>query len=169
MSAHPNAAHTFLNPACAIYSGAFPCAPGDTACETAYKASGCGRRKRNAQFPAHVSPLTPQISAHPNPAHTSLTLPGQSAHPNAAHTFSNPACARFSGAFPCALGDTDCQAAYKASGCGRKKRAALNLAFPGQAHPGWAHPGHAHPGQAFPGFAHPGEAYPGPAFPGNAY
>ena len=184
VSAHPNAAHSFLNPDCAIFSGAFPCAPGDSACETAYKASGCGRRKRDVQYPAHVSPLAPGVSAHPNPAHTSLILPGQSAHPNAAHTFSNPACAKFSGAFPCALGDAACQAEYKASGCGRKKRATLDLAYPGQAHPGQAYPGLAHPGQAhsgqaypglahpgqaFPGFAHPGQAHPGPAFSGNAY
>merc|ERR1740131_309367 len=126
ISAHPNAANTFLNPDCSIFSSAHPCAPGHTACELAYKQSGCGRRKRAAfpQFPgpAHVSPLAPQFSAHPNAAHTSLAKTTVSAHPNAAHTFVNPDCSRFSGAFPCAPGDSACETAYKASGCGRKKR-----------------------------------------------
>merc|ERR1719244_2557918 len=72
VSAHPNAANTFLNTACARYSSAHPCAPGDTACETAYKASGCGRKKRSAQFAANVSPSAPPFAAHPNAAHTSL-------------------------------------------------------------------------------------------------
>merc|ERR1711994_157044 len=73
--------------------------------------------------PAHVSPLAPSISAHPNPAHTPL----------------NTACLKFSGAFPCAPGDSACEAEYKASGCGRRKRQA-EFAFPGAAYPGQAHP-----------------------------
>merc|ERR1712243_293850 len=97
---------------------------------------------------AHVSPLAPHLSAHPNAAHTSPLLPAQSAHPNPAHTaYARPDCARFQGAYPCAPGDVACEAAYKTSGCGRKKRSAQQ-AFPGNAHPGAAHPGLAHVGFA---------------------
>merc|ERR1712198_268983 len=108
--------------------------------------------------PAHVSPLAPSISAHPNAAHTPL----------------NSACLKFSGAFPCAPGDSACEAEYKASGCGRRKRQA-EFAFPGAAYPGQAHPeafthaGAAHAGQAFAGPAHTGQAHAGAAHPGNAH
>merc|ERR1712168_492324 len=96
---------------------------------------------------AHVSPLAPHLSAHPNPAHTFIGAPQISAHPNPVHTSLNYACLKFSGAFPCAPGDSACEAEYKVSGCGRKKRQA-EQAFPGAAHPGAAHPGAAHPGFA---------------------
>merc|ERR1719516_982557 len=75
-------------------------------------------------LPAHVSAQAPSVSAHPNAAHTFLANPSISAHPNPAHTPLNTACLKFSGAFPCAPGDTACEAEYKASGCGRKKRQA---------------------------------------------
>merc|ERR1712113_469824 len=68
---------------------------------------------------AHTSPLNPSLSTHPNAAHTSLLDPSLSAHPNAAHTAISADCARFSGAFPCAPGDSACQADYKSSGCGK--------------------------------------------------
>ena len=68
---------------------------------------------------AHTSLLDPSLSAHPNAAHTSPLNPSLSAHPNAAHTAISADCARFSGAFPCAPGDSACQADYKSSGCGK--------------------------------------------------
>merc|ERR1712179_751385 len=52
LSAHPNAAHTSAldsslsahpNAAHSRFTAAFPCAPGDSACETDYKTSGCGK------------------------------------------------------------------------------------------------------------------------------
>merc|ERR1711915_935913 len=116
--------------------------------------------------PAHVSPLVPSISAHPNAAHTFLANPQISAHPNPAHTPLNTACLKFSGAFPCAPGDSACEAEYKASGCGRRKRQA-EFAFPGAAYPGQAHPeAFAHAGAAYAGQAHAGAAHPGNAHPG---
>merc|ERR1711892_1095995 len=94
-SAHPNAAHTSLNSACLKFSGAFPCAPGHTACEEEYKVSGCGRKKRQAEFAfpgaaypgqAHSGPAYPG-PAHPQAAHPGAAHPGQShagsAHPSA--------------------------------------------------------------------------------------
>merc|ERR1712066_784938 len=69
--------------------------------------------------PAHTSLFDPSLSAHPNAAHTSLQDPSLSAHPNAAHTRITPDCARFNGAFPCAPGDSACEADYKTSGCGK--------------------------------------------------
>ena len=68
---------------------------------------------------AHTSLLDPSLSAHPNAAHTSPLNPSLSAHPNAAHTAISADCARFSGAFPCAPGDSACQADYRSSGCGK--------------------------------------------------
>merc|ERR1711997_544017 len=68
---------------------------------------------------AHTSLQDPTLAAHPNAAHSSLQDPTLAAHPNAAHTSTSPDCARFSGAFPCAPGDSTCQADYRASGCGR--------------------------------------------------
>ena len=68
---------------------------------------------------AHTSLFDPSLSAHPNAAHTSLQDPSLSAHPNAAHTRISPDCARFNGAFPCAPGDSACEADYKTSGCGK--------------------------------------------------
>merc|ERR1712110_791033 len=44
---------------------------------------------------AHVSPLAPGLSAHPNPAHTFVAGFQQGAHPNPAHTALRPDCARF--------------------------------------------------------------------------
>eukprot|EP00090_Calanus_glacialis_P025301 TRINITY_DN394_c0_g1_i1.p1 TRINITY_DN394_c0_g1~~TRINITY_DN394_c0_g1_i1.p1 ORF type:complete len:149 (-),score=49.86 TRINITY_DN394_c0_g1_i1:60-506(-) len=119
-------------------------------------------------LPAHVSPLAPSVSAHPNAAHTFLGGPQVSAHPNPAHTSLNSACLKFSGAFPCAPGDSACEAEYKVSGCGRKKRQA-ELAFPGAAYPGQAHAGAAHPGQAHAQAAHLGAALPGQAHAGFAH
>merc|ERR1711892_1467705 len=85
ISAHPNAAHTSLNAACLKFSGAFPCAPGHTACEEEYKVSGCGRKKRQAEFAfpgaAHPGPAHPQ-AAHPGAAHPGQSHAG-SAHPSA--------------------------------------------------------------------------------------
>merc|ERR1712203_528901 len=69
--------------------------------------------------PAHTSILDPSLSAHPNAAHTSPLNPALSAHPNAAHTVISADCVRFSGAFPCAPGDSACQADYRSSGCGK--------------------------------------------------
>merc|ERR1711981_794891 len=43
LAAHPNPAHSRLSPDCARFSGAFPCGPGDSACLTEYKTSGCGK------------------------------------------------------------------------------------------------------------------------------
>merc|ERR1712142_822460 len=77
------------------------------------------------QLPAHPNPAhtflaNPSLSAaHPNPAHTAPAAPFQAAHPNAANTFVNPDCSRFSGAFPCAIGDDQCAQDYKVSGCGK--------------------------------------------------
>merc|ERR1712038_1056038 len=68
---------------------------------------------------AHTSLLNPSLSAHPNAAHTSPLNPSLSAHPNAAHTAISADCVRFNGAFPCAPGDSACQADYRSSGCGK--------------------------------------------------
>ena len=77
LPAHPNPAHTFLaNPS---LSAAHP----------------------NA---AHTSLLDPSLAAHPNPAHTAPAAPFQAAHPNPANTFARSDCAKFAGAFPCAIG-----------------------------------------------------------------
>merc|ERR1712066_404971 len=54
---------------------------------------------------AHTSQLSPSLAAHPNPAHTSPLAPS---HPTPAHSRLSPDCARFSGAFPCAPGDSAC-------------------------------------------------------------
>merc|ERR1711981_1327826 len=91
--AHPNPAHTSpLNPGLSAHPNA-----------------------------AHTSPLNPGLSAHPNAAHTSPLDPSLSAHPNAAHTVISADCVRFSGAFPCAPGDSACQADYRSSGCGKER------------------------------------------------
>ena len=68
---------------------------------------------------AHTSLQDPTLAAHPNAAHTSLQDSTLAAHPNAAHTSASPDCARFSGAFPCAPGDSACETDYKTSGCGK--------------------------------------------------
>jgi len=92
LPAHPNPAHTFLaNPS---LSAAHP----------------------NA---AHTSLLDPSLAAHPNPAHTAPAAPFQAAHPNPANTFARSDCAKFAGAFPCAIGDDQCAQEYKVSGCGK--------------------------------------------------
>merc|ERR1712066_973586 len=69
--------------------------------------------------PAHTSLLAPSLAAHPNAAHTSPLSPSLAAHPNPAHSRLSPDCARFSGAFPCAPGDSACLTDYKTSGCGK--------------------------------------------------
>merc|ERR1711936_1521160 len=72
--------------------------------------------------PAHTSLQDLSLSAHPNAAHTSALDSSLSAHPNAAHTRISADCARFTGAFPCAPGDTTCETDYKTSGCGRQSQ-----------------------------------------------
>merc|ERR1712156_356552 len=91
LSAHPNAAHT-------------------SALDSSLSAHP------NA---AHTSLQDLSLSAHPNAAHTSPLDSSLSAHPNAAHTRISDDCARFTGAFPCAPGDSACETDYKTSGCGR--------------------------------------------------
>merc|ERR1711936_116723 len=68
---------------------------------------------------AHTSALDSSLSAHPNAANTSALGSSLSAHPNAAHSRISADCARFTGAFPCAPGDSACETDYKTSGCGK--------------------------------------------------